>query len=159
MPRVPGTNGGSGGDGGYPQPPNDPYLAANYDANRQILLLLMRLQQDTNNVLTRLSYLEATVMSIQNSLQMNRIESTIQATTQMTANQVQSQNGYSSIFIWKHFLAKIDWKTLLVAIIGPIVIRLVFLVLKKFKFIMYDLKLNFFVGLESNLKIYLFKKI
>jgi hypothetical protein len=35
------------------------------DTNRQILLLLMRLQQDTNNVLTRLSYLEATVMSIQ----------------------------------------------------------------------------------------------
>ena len=35
------------------------------DTNRQILLLLMRLQQDTNNVITRLSYLEATVMSIQ----------------------------------------------------------------------------------------------
>ena len=35
------------------------------DKNRQILLLLMRLQQDTNNVITRLSYLEATVMSIQ----------------------------------------------------------------------------------------------
>lgn len=135
MSRIPGTNGS--GDGGYPQPPNDSYLAANYDANRQILLLLMRLQQDTNNVLTRLSYLEATVMSIQNSIQMNRIESTIQATSQIATNQIQPQtSGYSSIFIWKHFLSKIDWRTLLIAIIGPIVIRLVFLVLKKFKFIM-----------------------
>jgi hypothetical protein len=63
---------GAGGNGGYP-PPNDPFTNVNYlntDSNRQILMLLMRLQQDTNNVLTRLSYLEATVMSIQvNTLQ------------------------------------------------------------------------------------------
>jgi hypothetical protein len=61
-----GGNVGSGGGGGYP--PNELFSNMNYlsnDTNRQILLLLMRLQQDTNNVLTRLSYLEATVMSIQ----------------------------------------------------------------------------------------------
>jgi hypothetical protein len=56
----------SGAGGGLP--PNENYLNFNYmqqDTSRQILLLLARLQQDTNNVLTRLSYLEATVMSIQ----------------------------------------------------------------------------------------------
>lgn len=37
----------------------------NQDTNRQILLILLRLQQDTNNVITRLSYLEATVLSLQ----------------------------------------------------------------------------------------------
>lgn len=94
LPRgyVISSTGGGGGGAGLPpppapqppsQPPNDPFTNLNYlqtDSNRQILMLLMRLQQDTNNVLTRLSYLEATVMSIQNSLQMNRLESSIQVT-------------------------------------------------------------------------------
>ena len=76
-------NGSSGGNGsgGYNPPPNDPYLNAHYlqnDANRQIMIVLLRLQQDTQNVLTRLSYLENSVMSIQNSMQMSRIENSIQ---------------------------------------------------------------------------------
>ena len=65
--NISGATGMGGGNGGYP-PPNELFSNINYlsnDTNRQILLLLMRLQQDTNNVLTRLSYLEATVMSIQ----------------------------------------------------------------------------------------------
>ena len=60
-----GSGGGGGSGGGYP--PNESYLNPNYiaqDTNRQILLILLRLQQDTNNVITRLSYLEATVMSL-----------------------------------------------------------------------------------------------
>ena len=81
-PNVGGGGGlGGGSGGGYNPPPNDTYLGSHYgqsDANRQILMVLMRLQQDTNNVLTRLSYLEATVMSIQNGLQMNRIENSMQ---------------------------------------------------------------------------------
>jgi hypothetical protein len=61
------TNSG-GGTGGSLPPNENNILNLNYiqqDTSRQILLLLARLQQDTNNVLTRLSYLEATVMSIQ----------------------------------------------------------------------------------------------
>jgi hypothetical protein len=69
MQRIVGNtvNGGFSGTGDLP--PNDfSYSNVNYfnnDSNRQILMLLMRLQQDTNNVLTRLTYLEATVMAIQ----------------------------------------------------------------------------------------------
>ncbi len=60
------SGGGTGGGGGYP--PNDNYInpsLINQDTNRQILLILLRLQQDTNSVITRLSYLEATVLSLQ----------------------------------------------------------------------------------------------
>jgi acyl-CoA-binding protein len=55
--------GGSGGGGGNGNDGNNSFMSQ--ESNRQILLLLLRLQQDTNNVLTRLSYLETTVMSIQ----------------------------------------------------------------------------------------------
>ena len=51
-----GGNNPSGGDGGS---------STGIDSNRQIILILLRLQQDTNNVLNRLSYLENTVASIQ----------------------------------------------------------------------------------------------
>lgn len=64
-----GSGTGGGGGGGYP--PNENFLNPSYisqDTNRQILLILLRLQQDTNNVITRLSYLEATVMSLTVSL-------------------------------------------------------------------------------------------
>jgi hypothetical protein len=57
-----GSGGGPGGGGGN-FPSNDYFLSQ--DTNRQILLILIRLQQDTNNVLTRLSYLESTVISLQ----------------------------------------------------------------------------------------------
>ena len=57
---------GAGGSGGG-CPPNENYSLSSlgHDTNRQILLILLRLQQDTNNVITRLSYLEATVLSLQ----------------------------------------------------------------------------------------------
>jgi hypothetical protein len=53
--------GGSGGFGGNAQAE---HLIAS-DTNRQILLILLRLQQDTNSILTRLSYLEASFLSLQ----------------------------------------------------------------------------------------------
>ena len=57
--------GGGAGGGGYPPNENYTLSSINQDSNRQILLILLRLQQDTNNVITRLSYLEATVLSLQ----------------------------------------------------------------------------------------------
>ena len=60
-------NNGGGDSGGRGYPPNESAYNINMsqDTNRQILLILMRLQQDTSNVITRLSYLEATVLSLQ----------------------------------------------------------------------------------------------
>lgn len=58
-----GFNGnGSGGNGGSGGNPGDNYMN---DSNRQILLILYRVQQDINNILTRLSYLESSVLSLQ----------------------------------------------------------------------------------------------
>lgn len=54
-----GAGGGMGGNGHG----NENFLVQ--DTNRQILLILLRLQQDTSNVLTRLSYLESSVLSLQ----------------------------------------------------------------------------------------------
>lgn len=54
-----GAAGGMGGGGSG----NENFLVQ--DTNRQILLILLRLQQDTSNVLTRLSYLESSVLSLQ----------------------------------------------------------------------------------------------
>lgn len=58
-----GGGGGNGPPGGGNFPSNDFFFAQ--DTNRQILLILLRLQQDTNNVLTRLNYLESSVISLQ----------------------------------------------------------------------------------------------
>lgn len=56
--------GAGGSGGGYP--PNESYnFTMGQETNRQILSILIRIQQDTNNVITRLSYLEATVLSLQ----------------------------------------------------------------------------------------------
>jgi hypothetical protein len=66
---FPGSSGGSGG-GQYPTNNSGPFEPQ--DLNRQILLLLVRLQQDTNNVMTRLSCLETTVMSLQVSRRLRK---------------------------------------------------------------------------------------
>jgi len=141
-PNVGGGGGlGGGSGGGYNPPPNDPYLGSHYgqsDANRQILMVLMRLQQDTNNVLTRLSYLEATVMSIQNGLQMNRIENSMQIQKKHLRSSSHSSLDSSS---WQgsfliNFFRSLDWKSVTVAVVLPFIIRLVFMVLRKVKFIM-----------------------
>ena len=58
-----GAGGGAGGGNGGGHPTLD--LLHHHDTNRQILLILIKLQQDTNNVLRRLSYLESTVVTIQ----------------------------------------------------------------------------------------------
>lgn len=55
--------GGAGGSGGG-NPTTSDYLMAQ-ETNRQILLILVRLREDTNNVLTRLSFLESSVVSLQ----------------------------------------------------------------------------------------------
>lgn len=55
------STGGSGGGGGSSMAE---YLIAQ-ETNRQILLILVRLREDTNNVLTRLSFLESSVISLQ----------------------------------------------------------------------------------------------
>ena len=60
--RLYGGAGGSGG--GNPPTSTHEYLMAQ-ETNRQILLILMRLREDTNNVLTRLSFLESSVVSLQ----------------------------------------------------------------------------------------------
>ena len=62
-----GGSGGGGGGGGGNAPSGDPTLndsLSALDPSRQILLLLLRLQQDTHSVLSRLNYLETTIMSL-----------------------------------------------------------------------------------------------
>lgn len=149
-----GASGGGppgGGSGGFP--PNENFTLQNIstnDTNRQILLILMRLQQDTNNVITRLSYLEATVLSLQNNMQMNRIESSIQLNNNNQNNQ-NNQNpkavsaftqfnssnytiDTNSVFGWFfNFLKSVDWKTVAMALVWPFIIRLAFYVLRKLK--------------------------
>lgn len=140
------TGGGSGG--GYP--PNENYLNSNYiaqDTNRQMLLILLRLQQDTNNVITRLSYLEANVMSLTNSLQMNRIENSIQMNNQVSSafSLVNSSpqggrvgnNGSERPFSagLHNWFKNIDWKTVTIALLWPFVIRLVFYLFRKIRLV------------------------
>lgn len=141
-------NGGAGGGGGYP--PNENFQLQNLsqETNKQILLILLRLQQDTNNVITRLSYLEATVLSLQNNLQMNRIESSIKLNnnnnTQVTkasafsqfnsnSSTIDSSNTFGLLF---QFLKSVDWKTVAIAFIWPFIIRLAFYILKKVRLAM-----------------------
>lgn len=143
------TGGGAGG-GGYPPNENYTLSSINQDSNRQILLILLRLQQDTNNVITRLSYLEATVLSLQSNLQMNRIENSIQLNTnnpQQSQQHVKSSafsqfNSNSSSVsnsdffgLLFNFLKNIDWKTVGIAFIWPFVIRLAFYVMRKIRLV------------------------
>lgn len=150
-------NAGGGGGGGYP--PNENFQLQNLsqETNRQILLILLRLQQDTNNVITRLSYLEATVLSLQNNLQMNRIESSIKlnnpsnnnnethnntqasskasAFSQLNTNStaVDSSGTFGLLF---QFLKSVDWKTVAIAFVWPFIIRLAFYILRKVRLAM-----------------------
>lgn len=131
---------GVGGGGGFP-PPNQQPVSDNFlmqDTNRQILLILVRLQQDTNNVLTRLSYLEASIHNIQ----MNRIETSINsnqvpsAFSLVNSPRASSNTNNRSIFsMWSSLFRNIDWKTVSIAIIWPIIIRLVFYLVKKFRLV------------------------
>ncbi len=136
-------SGGGGGSGRYP--PNEGYNTnVNQDTNRQILLLLMRLQQDTNNVITRLSYLEATVLSLQSNLQMNRIENSIKMSnenrkktgfefSQIDARSSTDSNLFGYLF---SFLKSVDWKTVAIAIVWPLIIRLAVYIAKKINFVL-----------------------
>jgi len=129
---------GGGGGGGFPPPhptSTDSYLMHN-DTNRQILLILVRLQQDTNNVLTRLSYLEANI----HSLQMNRMESNMNANNNPSAfsviNSPRASNSNRSVLsFWYNLFRNVDWKTVSIAIIWPFIIRLVFYLMKKVKLV------------------------
>lgn len=56
--------GGTSGGGSGGNPSTTDYLMSQ-ETNRQILLILVRLREDTNNVLTRLSFLESSVVSLQ----------------------------------------------------------------------------------------------
>jgi hypothetical protein len=139
--------GGGGGDGGFNIG----------DSNKQIMLLLLRLQQDTNNVLTRLSYLETTVMAIQSNLQINRLENSIQLNNHNNNNNNNnSNNQLGSAFsvvhgngngnlvsnnskgrsFLDHLIRNVDWKTVAIAIIWPFIIRLAFYFLKKVRLVM-----------------------
>lgn len=138
---------GTGGAGGGNYPPtsltSESFLAQ--DTNRQILLILVRLQQDTNSVLTRLNYLEANLMSLQNNLQGNRFENTINTNQGPSAftlvNSPQSRavsngNRSGSMSFWRDLIKSIDWKTVTIAVLWPFIIRLVFFVIKKVRFVM-----------------------
>lgn len=57
--------GGGGAGGGSNNPPTTSDYLMSQETNRQILLILVRLREDTNNVLTRLSFLESSVVSLQ----------------------------------------------------------------------------------------------
>lgn len=147
-----GGAGGSGGGGGGFYNQNETFLTQ--DANRQILLILMRLQQDTNNVLTRLSYLESSVMTLQSNLQMNRIENCINHNSNGNSNQSNgsafslvnsSRNNNnnslahaksSSFSFLSDMFFNIDWKTVAFTIIWPFIIRLIFYLLRKVKLVM-----------------------
>ena len=157
-----GSRSGGGGSGGGGYPPNENFTLMHQDTNRQILLILLRLQQDTNNVITRLSYLEATVLSLQvkncfffilncifqlnvdlckSNLQMNRIENSIQYNNQKTSafspvnntRVTAESNLINNIY---NFLRTIDWKTVAIGILWPFIIRLVFFVFRRLKEIM-----------------------
>ncbi|CAF0967372.1 unnamed protein product [Brachionus calyciflorus] len=130
-----GTNGGMGGGGSGSG--NENFLVQ--DTNRQILLILLRLQQDTSNVLTRLSYLESSVLSLQS----NRFENEIQMNNQapsafsvVASHQNRTSSSQSSPFgFLMDMFRNIDWKTVAIAIIWPFIIRLVFYFLKKVRLV------------------------
>lgn len=143
-----GGAGGSGGGNGGGHPTLD--LLHHHDTNRQILLILIKLQQDTNNVLRRLSYLESTVVTIQNHLHMNRLETNFEMNNQGSSafsllstnpgnytspNQL-SANNHRRSSMWRHFFRNIDWRTVSIAIIWPLVIRLVFMFFRKVRLVM-----------------------
>jgi hypothetical protein len=124
--------GGGGGGGGYPPPSNpasDSFMMHN-DTNRQILLILVRLQQDTNNVLTRLSYLEANIHNIQMNSNMNSNPSAFSV-----INSPRASSNRSMLSFWYDLFRNIDWKTVSIAIIWPFIIRLVFYLMKKVKLV------------------------
>ena len=135
-------NHGVGGSGGGFPPQQPPSSSDNYlvqDTNRQILLILVRLQQDTNNVLTRLSYLEANI----HNLQMNRLENSINNQVPSAFSIVNSpqsraavNRSSSVVSLWWDFFKNIDWKTVSIAIIWPFIIRLAFYLMKKVKLVM-----------------------
>ena len=126
---------GGGGGGGFPPPhptSTDNFMMHN-DTNRQILLILVRLQQDTNNVLTRLSYLEANIHNIQ----MNRIESNMNSNPSAFSviNSPRASNNRSALSFWCNLFRNVDWKTVSIAIIWPFIIKLVFYLMKKVKLV------------------------
>lgn len=128
------------GAGGYPPNENFNLATLSQDTNRQILLILLRLQQDTNNVITRLSYLEATVLSLQNNLQMNRIENSIHLNNKGNVSAFRDFNSRSSIdsnsfSLLFNFLRNVDWKTVVIALMWPLIIRLIFFILRKIKLV------------------------
>jgi hypothetical protein len=102
-------------EGRYPQPNNDSYNCKK---------ILLSLQQDTSNVNTRLSNLEASVQSLQNHLQVNRVE-----------NHISSISGSdSSLFGYLiQFLKVLNWKTVAIALVCPFIIRLAVYVARKIK--------------------------
>ncbi|RNA10187.1 acyl- -binding domain-containing 5 isoform X4 [Brachionus plicatilis] len=130
------NHGAGGGMGGGGQG-NENFLAQ--DTNRQILLILLRLQQDTSNVLTRLSYLESSVLSLQS----NKYENGLQINEQMpsafsvvSSPQNRTRNSNNSYGFLIDMIRNIDWKTVAVSILWPFIIRLVFYILKKFRLFM-----------------------
>lgn len=147
------NHGAGGGMGGGGQG-NENFLAQ--DTNRQILLILLRLQQDTSNVLTRLSYLESSVLSLQVNFTKKRIslkfifffksnkyENGLQINEQMpsafsvvSSPQNRTRNSNNSYGFLIDMIRNIDWKTVAVSILWPFIIRLVFYILKKFRLFM-----------------------
>ena len=127
-------NHGMGGAGGFPPPqPNSSDNFLVQDTNRQILLILVRLQQDTNNVLTRLSYLEASIHNIQ----MNRMENNqVSSAFSLVNTSPRTANNRSPFSFWYNLFRNVDWKTVSIAIIWPFIIRLVFYLMKKVKLVM-----------------------
>lgn len=127
------SGGGMGGGGGSG---NENFIVQ--DTNRQILLILLRLQQDTSNVLTRLSYLESSVLSLQstryeNGLQINNQGPSAFSVVSPSQNRASSRSSTYGFLV--DLFKSIDWKTVAIAIIWPFVIRLVFYFLKKVRLV------------------------
>ena len=130
-------NHGMGGSGGGGYPPPQPSSSDNFltqDTNRQILMILVRLQQDTNNVLTRLSFLESSIHNIQmNRIDNNQVSSAFSLVANTSPRTANNRSVFSS---WCDFFKNVDWKTVSIAIIWPFIIRLVFYLMKKVKLVM-----------------------
>ena len=51
-------------------------------------------------------------------------------------NQLNTNNSHRRSSLWRHFFRNIDWRTVSIAIIWPVVIRLVFMFFRKVRLVM-----------------------
>ena len=78
---------------------------------------------------------------------MNRIENSIHLNNKGNVSAFRDFNSRSSIdsnsfSLLFNFLRNVDWKTVVIALMWPLIIRLIFFILRKIKLVMY---INYFI--------------